>query len=58
MTGRLYRNEALLAFIRGTFESDEQQAVAWEVVRHIRETYPDAERALRGKCIGEDELGD
>jgi hypothetical protein len=57
MTGRHYRNESLAAFIVGAFTVDEQ-LVAWEMVRHIRETYPDAERALRGKCIGVDELGD
>jgi hypothetical protein len=58
MTGRLYRNEELAAFISGSFKTAEEQRAAWEAVRHIRETYPDAERALRGKCIGVDELGD
>ena len=54
-TGSHYRNEKLGEWIAGTFGTAEEQAAAWETVKFIRENWPDAEVALRGKLIGVDE---
>ena len=54
-TGSHYRNDKLAGWISGTFGTAEEQAVAWETVKFIRENWPDAEVALRGKLIGVDE---
>ena len=53
--GELYRNKELADWIEATFGGASEREAAWETVKFIRESWPEAGLILRGKLIGVDE---
>lgn len=53
-----YRNDKLSSWVIGTFKTAAEQDAAWQTIKFIRESWPEAEIILRGKLIGIDEGGD